>query len=150
MKNKSSNALSHVTKFFPDVTKVTDADEDLEVEVTSRDLKTSKKKDHAGCALAVAAQTHIKKCTGAVVSASTAYIIKGTEATRYLIPERARKEIVSFDRGATFEPGDYTLKAPKQSSRLGHMTGSHGPRVGRRRIQRKTMGIRERISSRAL
>lgn len=145
-RGKISFALRNVQRFFPNVIKVSDADDDLEIEVTQKDVRQSVKKDHHGCALAVAMH-HEKKCTGAIVSASVAFVIKGDKAIRYSIPERARKEIVSFDRGASFEPGEYTLKAPKSSYRLGHITGGNGPSSGKRRILRRTLGIRERLGS---
>jgi hypothetical protein len=108
-------ALGVVRKFAPKVNKVTDADGDLLISVTDRDFKGGKKKDHGDCALAVAAKRQ-EHAAQVIVSASTAYVIKGDHATRYKVPEAASKEIVSFDRGASFETGDYVLKAPPQIS----------------------------------
>ena len=124
-------ALAVVRKFAPNVTKVTDADDDLLINVTEKDYQTSVKKDHAGCALAVATkrQEHAAKV---IVSASTAYVIRGDEAVRYLVPESASREVVSFDRGAEFCAGDYKLKAVPPSGRLGKYR-AQDDRVGYRR-----------------
>lgn len=34
---------------------------------------------------------------------------------RYFTPEALRTEIVAFDRGGTFQPGEYELKAPTEA-----------------------------------
>jgi hypothetical protein len=111
-------ALGVVQKFAPNVTTVTDADDDLLINVTERDYKTSVKKEHSGCALAVATKRQ-EEAAKVIVSASTAYVIKGNHATRYRVPQSASREIVSFDRGAEFCTGDYKLKAIAPSGRLG-------------------------------
>src|SRR5262245_47976188 len=113
-----SRALAIVQKFAPKVTHVVDGDRDLLITVTKRDVSVSAKQDHRGCALAVAG-TRCTHADGMIVSIATAYIIKGTLATRYMVPESIGREITSFDRGALFEPGEYILKAPQPSMQLG-------------------------------
>lgn len=115
-------ALAVIRKFAPKVTKVTDADSDLMVSVTEKDYKTSTKKNHGDCALAVAAKRQ-ESATSVIVSSSTAYVVKGTHAVRYKVPESASREIVSFDRGSEFATGDYNLKAVPKSARLGTYRG---------------------------
>jgi len=111
-------ALKMVQKFAPKVTSVTDADDDLMVEVNEKDGKVSRRKDHNECAMAVAVRRQ-EKASSVIISSRTAYVIKGTEAVRYKVPEAVGKEVVSFDRGSSFEPGDYKLKAMPKSGRLG-------------------------------
>lgn len=111
-------ALGVVQKFAPKVKSVRDADDDLMVEVTSKDEKASKRKDHNECAMATAIKRQ-ERATSVIISSRTAYVIKGTEAVRYKVPEAVGKEVVSFDRGSSFEPGDYKLKAMPKSGRLG-------------------------------
>jgi hypothetical protein len=147
-------ALGVVRKFAPKVTKVTDADGDLLINVTDRDFKGGRKKDHGDCALAVAAKRQ-EGATQVIVSSSMAYVIKGNHATRYKVPEAARKEIVSFDRGASFETGDYVLKAPPKSARLGVYRGpatdssnSHSGKLAKRFIHH-TANVRESLKATA-
>lgn len=117
-------ALAVVHKFgYPEVTKVVDATEDLEVEVTERDAKNSRKKDHADCAMAVATRRQegakTTKKVGSIISRSIAYVIRGNTATRYEVPPSVRSEVISFDRGGGFEVGNYQLKAVQPATRLG-------------------------------
>ena len=156
-RNRKSNvigrmALGVIRKFAPNVTRVSDADEDLLINVTNGDYKTSTKKNHADCALAVATkrQEHAAKV---IVSSSTAYVIKGNDAIRYKVPESASREVVSFDRGAEFCAGDYKLKMPPKSMRLGQQrenrNGSQGPHTGgaAKRFIHKTAEIREGLNA---
>jgi len=154
-KNKIGRvALGVIQKFAPKVTSVTDADDDLLVNVTEKDEKASKKKDHGECAMATAVKRQ-EKATSVIISASTAYVIRGTHATRYKVPEAVSKEVVSFDRGASFEAGDYKLKAVPKSGRLGTYRGpmtdaknTHSGKLAKRFIHH-TANIREGLKAKA-
>jgi hypothetical protein len=147
-------ALGVVQKFAPKVKSVRDADDDLMVEVTSKDEKASKRKDHGECAMAVAVKRQ-EKATSVIISSRTAYVIKGTEAVRYKVPEAVSKEVVSFDRGSSFESGDYKLKAFPKSGRLGSYHAkdtredNSRPRTGgaAKRFIHHTANIRERLKA---
>lgn len=117
-KSRVGGALRNIQKFFPKVMTVNDADEEVQIEVTDRDEKTAAKKDHTQCAFAVACK-RAYRADGVIVSVHTAYVIKGDEATRYILPESVSREVVSFDRGAKFSAGEYSLKIPTPSQRLG-------------------------------
>jgi len=112
--------------YFPNVESVEDASEDAVVEVTRRDVSTSERKKHAGCAMAVACKRAMH-LDGVIIATSTAYLIKGNVATRLMVPEHLSREVVSFDRGATFEPGRYTLKHPSACQKIA--SGRPGGRV---------------------
>jgi hypothetical protein len=107
----TSRALGTVRKFFPSVNEVVDGDADIILEVTGNDVKNSRRKAHDGCALAVGAQRQLD-IRGVIVGVRTAYLIKENRAIRFNVPEHAAREIISFDRGASFEPGTYKLKKP--------------------------------------
>lgn len=144
-------ALKNVQKFFPKVSKVSDAEEDMEIEVTDRDERTAAKKDHTQCALAVACKRS-QHADGVLISVHAAYVIKGDEATRFSLPESAKREVVSFDRGAKFSPGEYVLKKPSKSQRLGARTerNTHAttrPHKAKRRKPHVTDGIRTVLGS---
>lgn len=145
-------ALRVVQKFVPKVTKVTDADSDLHVQVTAQDDKVSKKKDHNECAMAVAVKRQ-EHAASVIISSGVAYVIKGTQAKRYKVPEAVGREVTSFDRGGGFVPGEYVLKAPPKSMRLGRRAhgngGSHGPTTGgaAKRFVHHTANIRENLNT---
>ena len=146
-------ALGIVRKFAPKVNRVSDADKDLLINITDRDFKAGKRKDHSDCALAVAAKRQ-EHATSIIVSASTAYVIKGEHATRYHLPEAIRREIVSFDRGSEFGTGDYTMKAIAPSARLGKYhpkddRPSDRPNTGSlaKRFTHHTANIRENLKA---
>ncbi len=139
------DALQTVKKFFPKVTKVRDADEDAFVEVLSKDDKNSRRKDHNGCALAVACKRALH-ADGVIVSISTLYIVKKGRAVRYHLPEGARREVMSFDRGSGFSIGTYELHRIPKSARLGAQRGTptwKGAHTSNPRFRHYTTGIRE-------
>jgi hypothetical protein len=144
LSRNGKSALAIVRKYHPNVTHVIDAEGDLEINVTSEDCKNAKKKSASGCAMARACA---RTFDGAIISLSTAYVVKGRKALRYKVPTRIAREIVSFDRHHDFSPGDYTLKAPCATNRLGanKAPGSGGKRSGKEIKQRRhlTSGIRE-------
>lgn len=123
-----SNALVRVRKLFPNVTAVVDATEDIDIKVTRADTQTKAVRNHSECALAHACRRAMR-ADGAMINVTSAYVIKGNTATRYKLPESVSREIVSFDREAAFEPGDYHLHTPPPSAKLGTPSRS-GARTG--------------------
>jgi hypothetical protein len=141
-----SSALYIVQKYFPSVTKVTDADEDITIEVVSDDSSKGAIKDHEHCAFARACQRKFS-AKGVIVSVNTAYVIMKGGAVRYKLPESVSREVVSFDRKGGFAEGTYILKAPNKSMRLGARRGragggTHKPKGGKPRKFHYTTGIR--------
>jgi hypothetical protein len=114
--SSGKSALGIVRKYHPNVTRVVDAKKQVNILVTPEDCKGSKKKSPDHCALA---QAFTRKYDGAIISLSTAYLIKGNKAIRYKVPQSISREIVSFDRHHDFAAGEYTLKAPSKTARLG-------------------------------
>ena len=143
------NTLAIVRKFFPSVKAVDDADEAINIEVTGRDTKSARVRDHGECAMAVACKRQ-HKLDGVIISVGTAYLIKNNRAVRYKMTEHASREIVSFDRNGGFAAGEYRLKPPVADQRLGAQSGSgrHGNGTGKP-IARKhfTSGIRTVLGS---
>lgn len=112
-----------------DVT-VVDAKKPLLLRITKDDVKASIKGDPAHCAAAVACM----RITGAEdvrVHKSRAYVKIRNRWTRYNVPQSVYREIVAFDRGASFEPGEYRLTPPTPSELLGKRYGGDGQ--GKRR-----------------
>lgn len=119
---KTSGALNVVRKFFPQVTTVVDANRNASIEVTSKDAASKAVRDHNGCAMAVACKRKFH-LDGVIISRSVAYLVKGTQARRFKLPESVSREVISFDRGAQFAIGKYELAAVPPASRLGVRLG---------------------------
>jgi len=143
-------AIHNVRKFFPQVETVKDAYKRLTIEVTKRDEANSHRKKHSECAMAVACKRAMK-LDGVIVSATTAYLIKDTVATRYQLSMAAQKEVVAFDRGGGFCPGEYQLVKPQQN--LGRQEGGKDKRARGTKPKKRhhfTEGIRAILGSREI
>lgn len=103
-----SLALSIVRRHFPNVNRIIDAKENLQIEVTKKDEQHAKRKDMNECAMAVACK-RVYHADGVIMARSRAYLIKGDLAVRFDVPDSVKREITSFDRGASFAPGFYHL-----------------------------------------
>ena len=148
-----ASALDIVQKVFPNVTSVVDATKDNKIEVTKKDTTSATVRNHKACAMAVACKRKLE-LDGVIMSISTAYLIKGNKATRYKVPQAVSREIVAFDRDATFEPGEYHLKAISKGQTLGRDKGPSfaGTRTApsSKRFRHKTDGIRSSLGSKNL
>jgi hypothetical protein len=145
-------ALRVVQKFFPQVTIIEDASECVAIEVTKHDDKIAQKKDHKTCAMAVACKRKLG-LDGVMISINTAYLVKGTTARRYHLPQSVAREVVSFDRGAGFAPGQYQLSKVPKSLRLGtkqrNKTGRGKTGGADKEFIHHTAGIRVVLGSKA-
>lgn len=150
-----ASALSIVQAAFPHVIKVVDAKKDSVIEVTKNDTRSATVRNHKACAMAVACKRKLQ-LDGVIMSISTAYLIKGGKATRYLVPHAVAREITAFDRNAVFEPGEYRLKAASPSSKLNGVRGTYPKESGKKtgnlakRFRHKTEGIRASLGSKGV
>jgi hypothetical protein len=117
MKGKLSVPRS-ITRLFPEVKSVEDATDYLNVHVNAKDCAAAKEKNPTECAMARAIEREYQ-ADHVIVSTNVAYVIKGGKSKRYCVPQMARQEIVSFDRHHDFEPGEYYLRPPNPTARLG-------------------------------
>ena len=125
------SALNRIRKIYPEVESVVDASKDMDIVVEKRDTTSSIVRNHKECALAHAAR-RIEGVNGALINVTTAYIIKGDKAFRYKLPESVSLEIVSFDREAGFDIGEYHLHRPAPADKLHALRpGGHGKRTGK-------------------
>jgi hypothetical protein len=97
--------------------KIKDAKTPLDISVNKADLRGARKKDPANCAFAKACKRQ-EDVDEVFFFGTTAYTKKGKTLTRYLMPTSMQKEVVAFDRGGKFEPGEYNLKAPVKTQKL--------------------------------
>lgn len=150
MKTTHPNRMRIVKKLYPQVTSIVDAKRPAMFEVTTADSKKSTKKSVNNCALAEACK---REYDGAIIAVSTAYLIKGKRATRYQVPSRVARELVSFDRHKHFAPGVYTLNVPSPTRTMNAEADRKRDRVeeaenartknGPQRIQHRTEGVRK-------
>lgn len=135
--------------------RVVDATKPLRLSITDEDCKYGNKKEHHTCAAAVAL---LRQGEGAEVRVhvSRAYVKRGRKWVRYKVPASMRAEIIAFDRGGTFSPGEFVLSPVQDSVKLGKPKAKdYRPyktkRPGYTRIKQpyhSVPGIRERMPNR--
>lgn len=108
---------------------VVDSPKKLKIVITEKDVAKGNTKDPGSCA---AAQACLRQpnCTQARVHLGRTYLKIGEKWVRFHTPPSLRGEIISFDRGAMFQPGEYTL-APMQPSHRAKGKRIGGPTVGK-------------------
>lgn len=131
--------MTHLTEI--DGLPVIDAKEPIELHISAGDIANADLKDPSDCVVARACRRdlHVKE---ARVHLGRIYLrVNKGNWLRYLTPRPLRSEIISFDRGGTFEPADFTLAAPYPKARLGKRTGGASrnarPRPGPKTKRRK-------------
>lgn len=102
---------------------VVDAKKKCVINIKMADVKSAKTKDPGACAAAKAC-LRATKVEQARVHIGRVYLLRGNKWERYLTPKALRSEIISFDRGAKFQPGVFTLYAPHPTAKVGKMQGS--------------------------
>ena len=117
---------------------VVDAPKKRTITITESDVQKGNTKDPAKCAAAQALLRE-KDCTEARVHIGRTYLKIGKKWVRFHTPESLRGEIISFDRGATFQPGEYTLTPMQPAKRAGRTQGSakSAPRTPPKKIRAK-------------
>jgi hypothetical protein len=129
--------------------KVVDAKKQLKIRITPQDIRDGDSKDPAMCAAALACKRDLK-ATDARVHVSRTYIKLNGQWLRFQTPSSLRSEVVAFDRGGKFFPGEYVISPMSPSGHLGAVrkvpsrhTGTHPQRKPVRRVLHRTAGIRE-------
>jgi hypothetical protein len=89
--------------------KVVDATKRVKIMITKKDTVEGDNKNPSSCAAARAA-TRIENCISARVHLGRVYIEQKDKWVRYQTPESLRSEIIAFDRGGSFQPGEYDLR----------------------------------------
>ncbi len=125
---------------------VQDAKRKMVIHVTDYDVREGAKKNSNACAAARAIMRE-SGCDLAKVHANRTYIKRGTKWYRYQTPNSLTKEIVAFDRGGTFEPGEYTLIPLKASQRQGaRLLRASTTKKYPKRKNHVTTGVRARVN----
>lgn len=105
----------------------------LKLHITTTDCKKGRTKDPGACAAALALIRTVEGCSKARVHIGRTYLQVGKKWLKFRTPGALRSEIVAFDRGGVFEPGDYTLMplAPSERAREGEAKTLGAPKRGR-------------------
>jgi hypothetical protein len=96
---------------------VVDAEKPLIVHITSHDCERGSKKDPEKCAAALALK-RVTGCDESRVHMGCTYLRFGNKWLRYATPPSLKAEIISFDRGGGFYPGDFRLRPMPAANRL--------------------------------
>ncbi len=116
----AETSLNMVQRYYPKVRSVEDAKKPLDVPVSKTDCTNAKPESFTDCAFAKACKR--ADFDGAIVTLTTAYLVKGEKAIRYKVNNTLSREIVVLDRtrdGDRFRAGQYRLSAPAPSIALG-------------------------------
>lgn len=95
--------------------KVVDATRKVKIKITPRDATEGDNKNPSSCAAARAAKRDVPHCISARVHIGRVYIEQKDKWVRYNTPGSLRTEIIAFDRGGSFDPGEFELQPPPPS-----------------------------------
>jgi len=101
---------------------VVDARHGLEITVTTKDIANARRnKDASSCPVAWAIK-RIYKTPQARVHLTRSYMLEPDRDiwTRFETPAGVKAELIAWDRGGAFQPGDYHLDRPALYHRLGY------------------------------
>ena len=90
--------------------RVVNATKPVTITITPRDVASGDNKNPSACAAAKAAKHSIEECISARVHIGRVYIEQDKKWVRYNTPDSLKQEIIAFDRGGTFAPGEYILR----------------------------------------
>lgn len=98
--------------------KVRDSSRHMVITVLPEDLRGARRKNPECCAFARACKRQ-QKVDAVHFLKTSAWIEKDGVLTRFILPESMKREIIAFDRGGKFAPGEYQLRRPNRSRKLG-------------------------------
>lgn len=108
---------------------VVDATEPLFLEIKKMDVHRGEAQEAASCAIARACRRSLNIIEASVHLSRTYLRTSDGEWLRYFTPLSARTEIVAYDRGGTFEPGEYRFPPVSKSKTLRSFAKT-GPKKG--------------------
>lgn len=116
---------------------VFDAKKAIVLDVSKNDVDKADPKEPADCAVARACrrQLHAKEVR---VHLARVYVrMNEGNWTRYQTPAAMRSEIIAFDRGGAFSPGEYQLRPITPSEQISNKRKRPGPRKNRKVPQKR-------------
>lgn len=140
--------------------KVINGQRPFTLSITTRDIKKGKHKDPGGCAAAIALMRENTDIKSVRVHIGRIFVEAPNAWIRYKTPHSLRDEIVAFDRGGQFLPGDHQIGCLTKSEQAyidnkewrkqGPRDRSDEPARGdrKRRISHVVPGVRARGANR--
>jgi hypothetical protein len=114
---------------------VIDAAEAIPITITKDDVRRGAAKNASACAAARAICR--EGFTEARVHAARTYVRRPDgKWLRFVTPPALRSEIVAFDRGGAFEPGDYVITPVQPSESIGMRAKRKGGVTGRQKSRK--------------
>lgn len=107
---------------------IVNAKKPLVLHITKGDLRSAEqnRKDPNWCVIACAARREFG-ADDVKIHLSRIYIRRGQKWQRFVTSKALRSEIIAFDRGGTFAPGEFWLSPPPPSKQRGGQQGSAKP-----------------------
>ncbi len=134
--------LKRLQRHVPNIKRVRDAKNGFRIEVTDKDCMKYGQRAYQSCAIAIAAK-RFQICNDAIITRSTAYLVRGATAYRFSISKRASKELREFDKNGTFTPGMYLVSPPTHKLGAAHgVQGSNKREKPRGDVRHISSGIR--------
>lgn len=128
---------------------VRDASKKIRIVIAAQDAKFGENKDPGHCAVARACLRQVPHCSEARIHIGRTYLRFGDHWLRYATAPALRGQIITFDRGGKFDPGEYFLNPLPKSMLLkrGKATGTKPKlkrgRPGRHRAKpHRVLGVR--------
>ena len=112
---------------------VIDSPKRLVITITPKDVSKGDTKNPSTCAAAQACLRQTE-CSEARVHLGRTYLKMDRKWVRFHTPQSLRAEIIAFDRGAKFQPGEYTL-SPMQPSHRATGKGQGGKNKSKKKTQ---------------
>jgi hypothetical protein len=98
--------------------KVVNGQKPFTLRITVRDIRRSKSRDPGACAAAVALMRENKDIKSARVHVGRIFVEAPSAWVRYKTPKTLRDEIIAYDRGGRFVPGDHVVVPLTKSEQL--------------------------------
>ncbi len=130
---KKRTAKSYVKRFEATIggLPVKNITKPILLSVSPTDCKLGNKKAPGSCAAALAAVRQIPNCVEARIHIGRVFFLVNDGNKKYWLrgktPNALRTEIATFDRGGTFEPGEFKINPLSASELADHHPVSHKP-----------------------
>ncbi len=115
----------------------------ISIMVTPQDVKKAQVKDPTSCVAAIACRRELG-CTEARVHIGRTYLRFNGHWDRYHTSPNLRSEIISYDRGGKFLPGEYVLRKMQPSKATGRRQSTS--KVKKHKFKRRsyhTLAVRQ-------
>lgn len=122
---------------------ILDAKKPTIVVVNKNDIARASRKDPTDCPFARAIRRELHACDAQVYLGRTYVKTNKGSYTRYRTPPAMRTELITFDRGGKFEPGEYVMGAipPTQRKKVAKAKRAERKKTARRARSRRKYSV---------